>query len=103
MSDEPLTESRRDRGSGRFTVGGNRHPPAAVQRCVDAMSDLHVASNSEASAMADDPLTESLGRRILDALEDLWANADHEVLQPGTRMTLELLEDLSRRQDREAS
>ena len=57
--------------------------------------------------VSEDSLTESLedalGRRMLDALEDLWANADRDTLQSGTRMTLELLEDLSRRQDREAS
>ena len=46
----------------------------------------------------EDPLTQSLedalGRRILDALEDLWTHANPDQLHPSTIHTLELLEDL---------
>ena len=41
-------------------------------------------------------LIDALGRRMLEALEDLWANADRDTLQPRTIATLELLEDLER-------
>ena len=64
-----------------------------AQRSDDASpTSTALGANSETPYPGVDPLTESLedalGRRLLDALEDLWAHADRDVLEPATVLTL---------------